>query len=267
MSALHSMPMFWADFFADTEHLSPDAAHAHLFLIGHAWLRGAKLVDDDRALSRMARMSLKKWLSMRTEVLSLWSLSEGFWSQKRLSKEYDYVSRKAEDNRNRGSLGGKRTAEKNAAKSTEPPKQTLQQPTPTPTPIKEREPNGSPKKPTPRQILETVLCPETANDVIEHRQAKKAKLTERAAQGLIREFIKTGNPEDAARVMIERGWQGFEAKWYANDGGGSGRHGKRTISDALSEAQGRIVDLFPPGGDGMRGGTVLSLPAARFRQP
>lgn len=140
MSKLQAMPFFPADFFADTEHMAPEAAKAYLFLLGHAWLRGAKLPNDDRALARMARVSVKAWQHMKGDVLSFWTLSpDGYLRQKRLSKEHAFVSRKVEANRKNGSAGGKAKAAKKFNKNNEPPLATATnspvQPTPTPTPI------------------------------------------------------------------------------------------------------------------------------------
>lgn len=115
MSKLRFMPMSWSEFFADTEHMSPDAAKAYLFLIGHAWVRGAKLPNDNAILARLARVSNKAWAHMKAEVLTLWILGEdGFFRQKRLSKEYEFICRKVEDNRKNGSAGGKAKAAKTA---------------------------------------------------------------------------------------------------------------------------------------------------------
>jgi uncharacterized protein YdaU (DUF1376 family) len=251
MTELHSMPMFWAEFFADTEHMSDDAAHAYLFLIGHAWLRKAKLANDDRALARMARVSFKKWKAIKPEVLSLWVLDEadgGWWSQKRLTKEWLFVSRRAEDNRKNGSLGGTRSAAKRQINSTKPSKQPVNHPTPTPT-IEELSNDSSiaeasppqramreKKPPPPNPIITALGClsPETAQAVIEHRKAKRCPLTVRAAQLLAKGFTATGDPNGAADMMIARGWQGFKPEWFNNErsGNGQGRQTKGAIVDA-----------------------------------
>lgn len=137
------MPIFWADFFADTEHMSPDGAKAYLFLLGHAWLRGAALPNDDRILARLARVSNKSWVHIRAEILTFWTLGEdGFLRQKRLSKEHEFVCRKVAVNRKNGSVGG---MTKQANKSNENKEailanasETLKQPTLTLTPTVER---------------------------------------------------------------------------------------------------------------------------------
>lgn len=80
-------------------------------------------------------------------------------------------------------------------------------------------PKKSPKaeKPSPRQILETVLTAEMAEAVIDHRRRKRADLGAVAAEGLAKAFDATGDPNAAARTMIERGWQGFKPEWFHKD--------------------------------------------------
>lgn len=54
-------------------------------------------------------------------------------------------------------------------------------------------------------------------DFLKLRKAKKAPLTETAIDGIKREAAKARiTLEDALRTCIERGWQGFNADWYAN---------------------------------------------------
>ena len=51
-------------------------------------------------------------------------------------------------------------------------------------------------------------------DFLAVRQTKKAKMTETALKGLVREANKAGIPlEDAIRICCERGWVGFKADW------------------------------------------------------
>lgn len=64
------------------------------------------------------------------------------------------------------------------------------------------------------EILTDCLTDDMAKAVIEHRRAKGAKLTEAAARGLVREFWKVHDPNDAAETMIVQGWQGFNLDWY-----------------------------------------------------
>jgi uncharacterized protein YdaU (DUF1376 family) len=112
--------MFWSTFFADTEHLTEEAAKAHLFLLGHAWLRGAKLPDDDGMLARLCRIGPRKWASVKASVLTLWQRADdGSWTQKRMLREYDFVRRRVEANRKNGLSGGRPKSDRNANKINE----------------------------------------------------------------------------------------------------------------------------------------------------
>ncbi|MFH1557724.1 MAG: DUF1376 domain-containing protein [Pseudomonadota bacterium] len=141
MTKLHSMPFFPADFFADTEHMSDDAAKAYLFLLGHAWLRGAKLPNDDSALARMARLSPRKWAAVKAAIMPFWTVDEeGFLAQRRLTKEHEFVTRRANKNRENGSNGGRKTSHKKMNEINETHQNVgsknetqIKAPTPTPT--------------------------------------------------------------------------------------------------------------------------------------
>jgi len=58
-----------------------------------------------------------------------------------------------------------------------------------------------------------ILSDDMAEAVVAHRKAKKAPLTPKAAELLAKRFSETVNPEAAAAVMIERGWQTFNPDW------------------------------------------------------
>ncbi len=80
-----------------------------------------------------------------------------------------------------------------------------------------------PRKPdlltlTAAEELALVLDPEHSKAVVDHRQAKRAKLTPYAAKLLAREFAKCANPNAAADEMIAMGWQGFKAEWLQKSG-------------------------------------------------
>ena len=88
-------------------------------------------------------------------------------------------------------------------------------------------PNGSkpPKVPRPkaiRQALARVLSSAAVDAVIDHRATLKHPLTVRAAEILAGHFEKAPeicglSPDQAADVMIDRGWRGFEAEWVLSD--------------------------------------------------
>lgn len=76
-------------------------------------------------------------------------------------------------------------------------------------------PDGISKK-TPRKALEDVLRSEVADAVINHRQRLRKPLTDVAASRLAANFQKCPDPNEAALMMIERGWAGCSPEWVAN---------------------------------------------------
>lgn len=84
----------------------------------------------------------------------------------------------------------------------------------TPIPPKENTPPKPPKGGiSPQAELSTVLDADRAKAVIEHRQRLRKPLTPRAAHLLAEKFGRTINPNAAADLMIEKGWQSIEPDW------------------------------------------------------
>lgn len=73
--------------------------------------------------------------------------------------------------------------------------------------------DNKPREPSARDILLECLSEKTVSDLIAHRQAKRAKLTPRAARELVKAFTAYGDAEAAAAEMILRGWTGFKPDW------------------------------------------------------
>jgi hypothetical protein len=128
---------------------------------------------------------------------------------------------------------------------------------------------------TPREILlDCPLRPEVADGVLAHRRALKKPLTGRAAQLLAKGFLATADPNAAADMMIERGWQGFKPEWFENErrSNGQQRQGQSkrgSVSDVAAGFIERVDRYFAPDRDrpshrGAEGGpTVRLLPPQR----
>lgn len=69
---------------------------------------------------------------------------------------------------------------------------------------------------TPRQELEQVVDTEHADEIIKHRQRLRKPMTPYAARLLARKLAVCPSPNDAADLMIEKGWQSIELAWITN---------------------------------------------------
>lgn len=108
MSKFPYLPLCVDAYRNDTAHLTLEQHGAYLTLIMLAWRTpDCRLPDDDAKLARMLGVTSKKWASLKPAVMEFWALVDGFWTQKRLEKERDFVSRRAKTSSDNGSHGGR----------------------------------------------------------------------------------------------------------------------------------------------------------------
>lgn len=81
------MPMYWADYFADTGELSVIEHGAYFLLIGHYWRKGP-LPDDDERLARIARCTPAEWKRVRSAVAGFFTVADGLWTHGRIEREW-----------------------------------------------------------------------------------------------------------------------------------------------------------------------------------
>lgn len=96
------MPLYVADYLADTGHLSAAEHGAYLLLIMHYWSNGG-LPNDDKKLARIARMSDKEWRSARDTVADFFG--EG-WRHERIESELSAANASYERRALAGRKGG-----------------------------------------------------------------------------------------------------------------------------------------------------------------
>jgi uncharacterized protein YdaU (DUF1376 family) len=116
------MPLYWADYFADTTHLTTEEHGAYLLLIGAYWRRNSPLPDDKSFLASLTKMTVRRFNSVRDKLSDMFVLVDGLWYHVRVEYELLRSSERLSSARANGRAGG-------LAKSY----------LPTPTPTKEEE--------------------------------------------------------------------------------------------------------------------------------
>lgn len=108
MSEFPSLPLFTDAYLADTRHLTAQEHGAYLLLLMMAWrLPDCRLPDDDARLAKWASVDARTWKRIKPTVMAFWTLAEDHWCQSRLTRERDFVSKRAEVARQNGKLGGR----------------------------------------------------------------------------------------------------------------------------------------------------------------
>jgi uncharacterized protein YdaU (DUF1376 family) len=77
------MPLYVGDYLGDTGHLTTTQHGAYLLLMMHYWRKG-ELPDDDRQLSKIAKLPLRTWCDYRPTLQDFFY--EG-WKHKRIDAE------------------------------------------------------------------------------------------------------------------------------------------------------------------------------------
>ena len=106
MSERPFMQLYVSDFVGDTLQLSTEQIGAYMLMLMAMWNAGGTLPDDEVKLSRVVRMSLKKWRAISADLLTFFERAGGEISHKRLTKELRKSLVKSEARAAAGALGG-----------------------------------------------------------------------------------------------------------------------------------------------------------------
>lgn len=147
MADFPALPLWTDAYIADTAHLTNEEHGAYLRLLMIAWRSPTcSLPDDDKRLALMVGVSPKKWRALRGIIAAFWTIENGVWTQKRLTRERDFVRGKSEKNRNAAetrwqgkSLKNNNPDNADASSGHMPERYVNDAPIPTPTPSKKED--------------------------------------------------------------------------------------------------------------------------------
>ena len=80
-------PSYVGDHFKETHHLSNEEKGIYCDFLHVFWNNNAALKDDDKCLSRIAHVSLRRWRSIRPALEQFFFIEAGVWVSKRLYSE------------------------------------------------------------------------------------------------------------------------------------------------------------------------------------
>lgn len=103
----HWMPLYVADYLADTGHLSAAEHGAYFLLIMHYWSSGAPLPADDRLLARIARMDADEWSNAKALLQKFFKIDANQWRHIRVEEELKNAKKRYDRRADAGRKGGK----------------------------------------------------------------------------------------------------------------------------------------------------------------
>lgn len=96
--------MYWADYLADTTHLSTFQHGCYLLLIAAYWRRGKPLPDEQEYLASLCQCTLDKWSRYGSPVKAMFSCKNGLLVHKRIDLEILRSCGRIESARNAASI-------------------------------------------------------------------------------------------------------------------------------------------------------------------
>jgi uncharacterized protein YdaU (DUF1376 family) len=257
MAEFPALPLWTDAYLGDTAHLTNEEHGVYLRLLMFAW-RSPEccLPDDDKRLAIMTGLSDKKWRAIRPVIASFWTIANGAWTQKRLTKERDFVRGKSEKNRDAAKarweakpLGTKETYDANAMPAHMPEPCQTDAPTPIPTTSK-KEDMGKPispaDKPPDKMRLPDDWALSDEGWAYARSQAIPDEVIEDEARGFHAYWT---DRRDRDAKKSERGW---EQCWANRCRSIAGRYKGRGMAGQAS-----------PGRHG-QGGSIASIAARRW---
>lgn len=115
MSAPPFMPLFVADYLADTTHLTNTEHGTYFLLLLAMWRAGGTLPNDDRQLARYAKLTRAQWDRVRPTIMAFFDVTDTVITHSRLVAHLTRHSEVVEQRMAAGSNGGKAKALKDKA--------------------------------------------------------------------------------------------------------------------------------------------------------
>lgn len=203
MSEQPYMRLWIADFLGDTLHLSDAEVGQYMLILMAMWRNGGSLPADEKSLERIARAPVS------SAVRAFFTVCDGnagaLLTQKRLTEELAKANGRSE--------AASGNAKARWLKNNKPRYAGASNP------HSDRNANHSQlatnvaNKKTPVSILKTVLDDERAEAVVEHRRRLKAPLGNHAAKLLAGKLAEFPDPNEAADILIGRGWKSIDVGW------------------------------------------------------
>jgi uncharacterized protein YdaU (DUF1376 family) len=223
VSELPFMPLYVADYLADTTHLSTEAHGAYLLLLMVLWKSGGEVQNDDKILARIVRLSPAKWDRIKDDVLEFFNVVENKIFHNRVTQEIQKAKNLGEVR----SEVGKRGVQAKRLKSLEAhqaigndllkqtPQQTVSKPLPSYTSDSIEERKEQSKEIVPKEKRGCRLPDDFEPDTSCQAVAEERRLTVRQSQDEFEKFKDYWKSKPGAQGT-KLDWQATFRNWLRN---------------------------------------------------
>jgi uncharacterized protein YdaU (DUF1376 family) len=218
-------PFHIGDYISHTSHLSDEEDLAYRRMID-LYYQSEQPFTDVHFVARR----IKSTPEIVTDLLSdFFVKTEDGWRNKRADEEIDKYHAKAESARNANKAKLAKKSQLQTVLKSEPKQDATNN----------QEPITKNHKPinTPDGVSDAVF-----NDYLEVRKTKKAKWSDTALKGLVKEAEKAGlSLQEAMELCCARGWVGFKAEWVKDQYPKKQETGTSALAELFMKARGHDV--------------------------
>lgn len=208
------MPLNVENYMADTIHLSAAEHGAYMLLIMRYWKDGG-LPDDERMVQRYSRLTVEQWTESR-DVLA--AFFDDGWKHKRIDAELEKAAgiiekrRAAATSRHTGTKHGASAEQKQSTSNdTGVPPSTVNH--------SSLRSEASARRAKPEIVLQSVLDPLHAKTYASHLGRKLTPEMAELVVETLREVQRLGgNPVDAVKLAMRKGWASLDIEYLRNAG-------------------------------------------------
>ena len=115
MAALPWMPLYPADYLADTAHLTRAQSGSYMLLLMNYWQTGKALDNSGERLASVARMSSEEWAIEKPILAEFFTIKRGKWIHKRVENDLQKVFAKSTQASHAASTGARKRANERLA--------------------------------------------------------------------------------------------------------------------------------------------------------
>lgn len=201
MSGLPYYKAYPRDFLEGTVGMSLELKGAYRLLLDLIYMHSGKLPDDARFISGHLGCSVRAWNGLRKTLSDMGKIvcENGIISNFRASFELHNLEIIQDKQRKNASKPRKNNGLTVA----------MAEPKPSHTEPDTDIPPKSPKGESPEKVLREVLSQDTVEAFLEHRKAKRIKVTQRAAELIAAKLRGHPSPDAVVLLSIENGWTGI----------------------------------------------------------
>ena len=115
MAALPYIPLYIADYLADTAHLTRGQSGSYLYLLMNYWQTGKALDNKGERLAIVARMTAEEWAIEKPILAEFFTVKGNKWTHHRVEADLEKVFAKSKKASFAGSAGARKRANERIA--------------------------------------------------------------------------------------------------------------------------------------------------------